>query len=219
MFFRGAARILADLGIVTPAGELDFSLAHSFLSDDRLRRSYLRGMFLGAGYVTLPSGGGSKTGYHLEFIFSCYEVAAEFSDYLAQISVFPTLTERKDHFIVYVKSSEEIKDFFALLSLPKSVLRITDCMVEREIRGAVNRQRNCDVGNVTKQVAASEKQIAAIGKIDAGDRTLRTAGRLADHRESEEGLPRGDARGTCRAPLRHQKLPEPPPAQAGGAGR
>lgn len=166
-FSAGAARILADLGIVTPAGELDFSLAHSFLSDDRLRRSYLRGMFLGAGYVTLPSGGGSKTGYHLEFIFSCYEVAAEFSDYLAQISVFPTLTERKEHFIVYVKSSEEIKDFFALLSLPKSVLRITDCMVEREIRGAVNRQRNCDVGNVTKQVAASEKQIAAIGKIDA----------------------------------------------------
>ena len=86
---------------------------------------------------------------------------------MAQISVFPTLTERKEHFIVYVKSSEEIKDFFALLSLPKSVLRITDCMVEREIRGAVNRQRNCDVGNVTKQVAASEKQIAAIGKIDA----------------------------------------------------
>lgn len=186
-FSQNAAAILCDLGIVNEAGELNFSLAAAFTADERLRRSYFRGLFLGAGYVTLPAHDGSKTGYHLEFLFSCYEVAAEFSDYLARISVFPTLTERRDSFIVYVKSSEEIKDFFALLNLPKAVLRITDCMVERELRGNVNRQRNCDVGNVSKQVAAAEKQVAAIEKLRAAD--VRIPAALRQTAEARKNYP------------------------------
>ncbi len=168
-FSRNAASILCDLGILSDGGELNFSLATEFAENERLRRYYFRGLFLGAGYVTLPANDGSKTSYHLEFLFSCYEVATEFSDYLARISVFPTLTERRESFIVYVKSSEEIKDFFALLNLPKAVLKITNCIVEREMRSNVNRLRNCDIGNVNKQVAATGKQVAAIKKLYDAD--------------------------------------------------
>ena len=45
------------------------------------------------------------------------------------------------------------------------MLKITDLMIEREISNKSNRQKNCDLGNVTRQIEAVEKQIEAIDKI------------------------------------------------------
>ena len=39
-------------------------------------------------------------------------------------------------------------------------------MVSREFANNINRQKNCDLGNVNKQVEASAKQISAIDRID-----------------------------------------------------
>ena len=39
-------------------------------------------------------------------------------------------------------------------------------MVNREFANNINRQKNCDLGNVNKQVEASAKQISAIDRID-----------------------------------------------------
>ena len=38
-------------------------------------------------------------------------------------------------------------------------------MINRELANKINRQKNCDLGNVNKQVEASAKQINAINKI------------------------------------------------------
>ena len=64
-----------------------------------------------------------------------------------------------------IKSVEEIKNFLAFLSLPLSVLKLTELIIEREITNASNRATNCDLANVEKQVEASAKQISAINKI------------------------------------------------------
>ena len=61
-FSAGAARILADLGIVTPAGELDFSLAHSFLSDDRRAAPICAGCFWAPATLRFPPAGGARRG-------------------------------------------------------------------------------------------------------------------------------------------------------------
>ena len=61
---------------------------------------------------------------------------------------------------------EDIKDFFAFLPAPISVLKITDLMINRELVNNSNRRKNCDLGNVNKQVEASSKQISAINKIE-----------------------------------------------------
>ena len=79
---------------------------------------------------------------------------------------------RKGKFVVYIKSVEEIKNFLAFLSLPLSVLKLTELIIEREITNASNRATNCDLANVEKQVEASAKQISAINKIKKYNQSL-----------------------------------------------
>lgn len=129
-------------------------------------RAFIRGLFVSSGNCTIPDENSSvNTGYHLELVFSHYTPALETSEKLAEFSVLTKITRRRDNYIVYIKSAEEIKDFFAFLPAPVSVLKLTDIIINREVANRSNRQKNCDLGNVTKQVDASAKQISAIKKI------------------------------------------------------
>ena len=80
---------------------------------------------------------------------------------------FERLMEKKDEFVPYLKSAEEIKDFLAFIGAPKAALKITEIMIEKEVMSNANRQKNCDLANVTKQVDAAEKAIAAIDSLIA----------------------------------------------------
>ena len=131
-------------------------------------RAFIRGLFVSSGRCTLPNENDkSSTGYHLEINFSHYRPALETSHKLAEYGVFFKIVKRREGYIVYLKSAEEIKDFIAFLPAPISVLKITDLMINREITNNSNRQKNCDLGNVNKQVEASVKQIKAIEKIES----------------------------------------------------
>ncbi len=130
-------------------------------------KAFIRGLFVASGSCTLPSiDDDSSTGYHLELMFSHYAPALATSEKLAENNVLTKITRRRDSYIVYIKSAEEIKDFLAFLSAPVSVLKLTDLIINREIVNNSNRRKNCDLGNVNKQVEASAKQIDAIIKIE-----------------------------------------------------
>ena len=129
-------------------------------------RAFIRGLFVSSGNCTIPDETSSvNTGYHLELVFSHYTPALETSEKLAEFGVLTKITRRRENFVVYIKSAEEIKDFLAFLPVPVSVLKLTDIMINREVANRSNRQKNCDLGNVNKQVDASSKQILAIRKI------------------------------------------------------
>ena len=129
-------------------------------------RAFIRGLFVSSGNCTIPDENSSvNTGYHFELVFSHYTPALETSEKLAEFGVLTKITRRRDNYIVYIKSAEEIKDFFAFLPAPVSVLKLTDIIINREVANRSNRQKNCDLGNVSKQVDAAAKQISAIKKI------------------------------------------------------
>ncbi len=129
--------------------------------------SFIRGLFVATGGATLPTDNqNSSTGYHLELVFSHYTPALQTSEKLAEHGVLTKITRRKDTYVVYIKSAEEIKDFLAFLPAPVSVLKLTDLIINREITNKSNRQKNCDIANVNKQVEASAKQLESIKKID-----------------------------------------------------
>ena len=46
------------------------------------------------------------------------------------------------------------------------MLKLTDLIINRELVNNINRRKNCDLGNVNKQVEAASKQIEAINKIE-----------------------------------------------------
>jgi len=162
--------ILRSLDILTESdGDLAVNL--KFYGDITQKEcclhAFIRGLFVAVGGCTVPSDNEeTSTGYHLELTFSHYTPALETSEKLAEFGISTKITRRRESYIVYIKSAEEIKDFVAFLPAPVSVLKLTDLIINREIINNSNRQKNCDIANVNKQVEASAKQLSAIDRID-----------------------------------------------------
>ncbi len=168
----GGARansILTELGILIETdGELcvNLKLYGELTEKECCLKAFIKGLFVATGSCTLPSEKDSEnTGYHLELVFSHYTPALETSEKLAEYDVLTKITRRKDSYIVYIKSAEEIKNIVAFLQAPVSVLKLTDVMINRELVNDTNRRKNCDLGNLTRQIEAVAKQTYAIKKI------------------------------------------------------
>ncbi len=166
-----AIEILNELGILIINNDevaVDLKFYGQVTKRECCLRAFIRGLFVASGRCTLPSeNDNSSTSYHLEINFSHYSPALETSEKLAEYGIITKIVKRREGYIVYIKSAEEIKDFLAFMPTPVSVLKITDLMINRELANKINRQKNCDLGNVNKQVEASVKQITAIKKIES----------------------------------------------------
>jgi len=133
-------------------------------------RSFIRGLFLAGGSCTAPSEKNSKnTRYHLELNFSSSEMAEKTARALFENGVSVRIMRRKSNFVVYIKSVEEINNFFAFISAPVSVLKLTELQAINEFKNNANRQTNCEIANIDRQMVASEKYIRAIKKIDENE--------------------------------------------------
>ncbi len=169
VFGENSLEILKQLEIIKEEDNelsVNFNFYGELTKKECCLRAFIRGLFVAIGTCTVPTNNEkTSTGYHLELDFSHYTPCLETSSQLAQFNVLTKITRRKEHFVLYIKSAEEIKDFLAFLPAPISVLKITDLMINRELSNNSNRQKNCDLGNVNKQVEASQKQIQAIDKI------------------------------------------------------
>jgi len=165
-----AVNILKDLEVLTEDNDgiaVNLNFYGSITEKECCFHAFIRGLFVSSGRCTLPvENDSSSTGYHLEIYFSHYGPALDTSNKLAEYGIITKIVKRRDGYIVYIKSAEEIKDFIAFLPAPVSVLKLTELMINREINNISNRQKNCDLGNVNKQIEAAAKQIDAINKID-----------------------------------------------------
>lgn len=138
------------------------------VEDECCKRAFVTGAFLGSGSVTVPSfTGETKTGYHLEFVFGMYQVAADFSDILCALGFAPKSVERKESFVVYFKSSEEIADVLTMIGAQKASLALTDLIIKKGVMNNTNRALNCEMSNITKSVEASVRIREAIAAIDS----------------------------------------------------
>lgn len=167
---EGSLAVLVDLGLASVDEQgvaVKLNIDEYLTENDCCKVAYIRGVFLGSGSVTLPSmDSGSSTGYHLEFVFTNYQTATDFCEILSEVYFLPKLIERKGGYIVYLKTRDEISDFLALIGATKSVLKLAELTVEKDMKNDANRVINCEMSNMTKQIDASVKQIRAIMKIE-----------------------------------------------------
>lgn len=132
------------------------------------KKAYVKGAFLGSGSITVPKMKSEKaTGYHLEFVFSKYLSARDFCNILSDNGLIAKLIERKDSFVVYTKSSEEICDLLVLMGAKKSCLELQDIIVKKMVKNNTNRIVNCEISNLNKQVDASCKSRTDIQTIQS----------------------------------------------------
>lgn len=160
--------ILEELGIIclTDNGyEVNFDLFSKFKEKDCCICAFFKGLFISSGTCTVPTTNKKNTGYHLELTFSHPETASQVNLFLNSHQINGKVIVRKGSYVLYLKSADEIKDFIAFLKAPISVLKITDIIINREMINNINRKKNCDISNVSRQVEASIMQVNAINKI------------------------------------------------------
>ncbi len=152
------------LGLIKRTGELRDGVAPALLSTEEDKIAYICGAFLGGGSCMVPAEGG-KTGYHLEFVFYSKTVAKQFSKALAELEVIGRTAQRKESFVVYIKSKEQIADFLAIVGATACLKRFTSLMDKRDKANNDNRARNCIAGNADKAAIAAVKQVVAIERL------------------------------------------------------
>ena len=159
------SNILRGLGLLK-RDEKDFrtGIANSLLKNERAEIAYIKGAFLGGGSCTLPTG--KTVGYHLEIVFSDKKTALDFCLLLERYELIAKWIERKENFVVYIKSKELISDFLSLVGAESCLKKFNAFVEKRDEANRDNRAKNCFAGNADKTAIAAVKQVVAIGKIE-----------------------------------------------------
>lgn len=143
--------------------------AENFIAVDEIK-SFVVGAFLGCATssikISLKPEEKTTSGYHLEFDSKNEEFLKLLCTLLANFNINGKIIKRKNTFVLYVKDAENVSDTLALVGASDSVLTLQNEIVKREFRNKINRQTNCESGNISKMVSASMKQIEAIEKIE-----------------------------------------------------
>jgi len=124
---------------------------------DEVKKTILRGCFLGAGSCTDP-----EKGYHLELIFGDKKNSEYISNLAKSYGVEFKFTTYKDKVMLYVKEADQVSTFLACIGANKAVLKFEDVRVIKEIKNNVNRAVNCETANLNKTVDAAVMQIEDI---------------------------------------------------------
>ena len=157
-------RVLKELGLLRDKGDGFRSwIPTTLVRTVESKAAYIRGAFLGSGSCILPMEEGA--GYHLEFVFGEEAIAEEFCGLLEDFQLYGKWAERKEAFVVYIKSKEMICDFLSLIGVEKAVDSFVELMEQREEANHRNRVENCYVGNLSKSLEAAGKQMQAIAKL------------------------------------------------------
>lgn len=127
------------------------------LSKACCRKSFLRGIFLGAGSITNPN-----NYYHLEIVLKNEQTAKDVNDIITKFNISSRVTKHKNSSIVYVKDANQISDFLNIIGAHKAMLDLENVRILKEMRNSVNRIVNCETANLTKIVDASLRHINAI---------------------------------------------------------
>ena len=155
-------RVLKDLGLLRDKGDgFKAWIPSALVRSDESKAAYIRGAFLGSGSCILP-GEENSTGYHLEIVFGEEGIADEFCGLLEDFELFGKRAERKDTFIVYIKSKEMISDFLSVIGVEKALESFTELLEIRDEANQHNRATNCYMGNLEKTLQASSKQVRAL---------------------------------------------------------
>jgi len=121
---------------------------------------FIARLFLLFGSVTDPS-----KRNHLEFSFETREECEVLDKILTEQGISGRCTQRKKHYIYYLKDGEAIADFLAYIGANAAAFDFMNTRIEREFRNNVNRQVNCDTANIDKSLRAAEEQINVISAL------------------------------------------------------
>lgn len=157
-------RLAAALGELGILGEDGFSLGidPALVKRDCCAIAYLRGAFLGGGFVADPHGD-----FHFELTAESEQLAEDLVTLMARFDIEARVAQRRGTYAVYLKGAEPIITFLALVGAHRALLRTEDVRIVKSMRNDVNRLVNAEIANQAKTAEAALSQIEAIELLDA----------------------------------------------------
>ncbi len=131
-----------------------------FLTTTPDKTSYLKGLFLGCGYISPP-----KKSYHIQFSLHVEARAKYLIKLLTSFDVKANMARRGKYISVYIKNRESIAVFFALIGAHQAMLDFENILILKDIRNSTTRLINSETANIHKTINSAEVQMRAIGKI------------------------------------------------------
>lgn len=153
---KGLTEALHDMGVLAQGG-LQMGIAPKLVAKQCCAAAYLRGAFLGSGFVSDPRGD-----FHFEITVESREMADDIVTIMREKGINARAMQRRSSFVVYLKSGEAILEFLAFVGAHQAALRMEDARVVKSVRNDVNRQTNAEMANQMKAASASVDQIFAM---------------------------------------------------------
>jgi cell division protein WhiA len=150
---------LGELGIL---GESGFSLGidAKLVKKDCCAIAYLRGAFLGGGFVADPHGD-----FHFELTAETEQLADDLVALMSRFEIPARVTRRRGTYAVYLKGAEPIVTFLALVGAHRALLRTEDVRIIKSMRNDVNRLVNAEIANQQKTADAAMSQLQSISAL------------------------------------------------------
>lgn len=139
---------------------IDLTNPMSLLKRDCCKRSFLRGAFLGAGFIFDP-----ENCYHLEISADNEDCSKLLTYLLSGFDITPKRLQRKRYFVTYLKEYESVFDVLSVIGAHKTMMDLANMRIEKNFRNATNRRTNCDLANISKALKTASKQIEDIDVI------------------------------------------------------
>lgn len=149
-----ALKLLGGMGEVS--GRMDV-VNPILIKNACCRRAFLRGAYLTIGSMSDP-----EKSYHLEFVCSTREQAAQLQEIIRDFGIEARIIVRKNHFVVYMKEGAGIVDLLNVMGAHVSLMNLENLRIVKEMRNSINRRVNCEAANISKTVNAATKQIEDI---------------------------------------------------------
>ncbi len=157
LLFGGALeRALLETGFLQKTGDglsLFSGIPENMLENDCCRRAFLRGAFMGGGSISNP-----EKGYHLEFVVASERFSKELCALLNCYGLKAKMISRKGSYVVYLKESDKITEFLALIGANGALLELENVRTEKDFTNNLNRKFNCETANIKKSVEAAVRQ-------------------------------------------------------------
>lgn len=150
---------LRDMGVLSNDG-LELGIKKSLIEKQCCAAAYLRGAFLGSGFISNPRGD-----FHFEITVESEALAEGLAQIMADKNINAKIMSRRSSYMVYLKSGTAILEFLAFVGAHQSALLLENERVIKSVRNDVNRITNAEIANQAKSANASVDQIFAIRKV------------------------------------------------------
>ncbi len=134
--------------------ENNFRTKESLLYSHCGRKGFLKGIFIGCGYLIDPN-----QEYHLEFETKSMILSTQVKYVLEFFEISAKIGRRKQYYFVYIKDAEQISDFLKILNAVDALFLYEDIRIIKNVKNNINRKVNCEIANMNKVINTAIKQI------------------------------------------------------------